>query len=85
MISLKKSSFEVEGDYFLITTEPHDLMSVKEGLQAKGFHIEEATLQMVSKTEMECSKEDRDSNNALIEWIENLDDVDEIFHNMLEE
>ena len=79
------SDFEASEEVFLITTEPHDLMSVKEEMQKKGFHIEEASLQMINKNEIECSEEDKTSNLALIEWIENIDDVDEIYHNMKED
>lgn len=76
------SDFDASDDLFVITSDPHDLIQVKEGLQKKGFHIEEASLQMVPKSEIECSEEDKASNLALIEWIENLEDVDEIYHNM---
>lgn len=79
------SDFESTSDLFIITTEPHDIMAVKDALQHKGFHIEEANLEMIPKSEIECSPEDKQANLALIEWIEDLDDVDQVYHNMKED
>ena len=37
---------------------------------------------MIPKTLIECSKEDLEKNMALIEWLEELDDVDSVYHNI---
>ncbi len=29
-----------------------------------------------------CDPENQEKNQALIEWLENIDDVDEVYHNM---
>jgi transcriptional/translational regulatory protein YebC/TACO1 len=41
-----------------------------------------AELAMVPKTWVEVSDEDANANIALIEYLEGLDDVDAVFHNM---
>lgn len=74
--------FSVEDDTFLITTPVEAFVSVKEALEKAGIKCEEAELAMVPKTWMEVNDQDADSNIALIEWLENLDDVDAVYHNM---
>ena len=74
--------FEVEDEFYIITTDPSDLYSVKDALNEAGIETEEATLDMIPKVYVDCSEEDQKANLALIEWIEELDDVDEVYHNM---
>jgi len=51
-------------------------------LDAIKAQVEEANLEMIPKVYVECNEEDRKANEALIEWLEALDDVDAIYHNM---
>ena len=51
-------------------------------LDKAGIKCEEAELAMVPKSLVETSDEDANSNIALIEYIESLDDVDTVYHNM---
>lgn len=74
--------FESENEVFIITTPPDLLYQVKEKLDTLKFPIAEATLEMIPKVYVECSPEDAKANFELIEWIENLDDVDAVYHNM---
>ncbi len=74
--------FEVAGDYFVITTDPTLMLTVKEAVNHLGFKCDEASLEMVPKVYVECDEEAMKSNLALIEWIEALEDVDAIYHNM---
>lgn len=74
--------FELSDDQYMITTDPSELISVKEKLKESGYEIQEASLQLIPKNSIECSKEDYEANMALIEWLEELDDVDAVFHNM---
>ena len=37
---------------------------------------------MLPKTLIECDEETIQSNLALIEWLEELDDVDAVYHNI---
>ncbi|MBS4163693.1 putative transcriptional regulatory protein [Candidatus Protochlamydia amoebophila] len=74
--------FEVDNDVFIITTDPSHLYSVKDAINHLGFACEEAELEMIPKTYVECSVETAKDNLALIEWLEELEDVDAVYHNM---
>lgn len=74
--------FESAEDMYIITTDPTDLYTVKEAIQKLGFECDEASLEMIPKTMVECDEETEKSNQALIDWLENLDDVDAVYHNM---
>ena len=67
---------------FVITTNPEDLFQIKEALESKGYKIEESSLELIAKTFVQCNEEDKEKNIALIDYIEDLDDIDEVFHNM---
>jgi YebC/PmpR family DNA-binding regulatory protein len=77
--------FEAEGDSFFITTDPSDLYAVKEAIVALGITPEESSLEMVPKTLVDCNEEAMQANQALIEWLEEIDDVDAVYHNMNED
>lgn len=74
--------FVPEDESYLVTTPIEAFHSVKEALEAKGIKMEEAELAMVPKNWVEVNDQDADANIALIEWLENLDDVDAVHHNM---
>jgi YebC/PmpR family DNA-binding regulatory protein len=74
--------FELAGDKYLITTNPQELFQVKEILAEKKYLVEEAALEMVPKSNVEVDEEAAKANFELIEWLENLDDVDAVYHNM---
>ncbi|HSX04728.1 MAG TPA: YebC/PmpR family DNA-binding transcriptional regulator [Rhabdochlamydiaceae bacterium] len=74
--------FETAGDLFLITTAPDELFQVKEKLASLGYPIEAAELEMIPKNVVECDPETVKANLELIDWLENLDDVDAVYHNM---
>jgi YebC/PmpR family DNA-binding regulatory protein len=76
------SDFTDSESYYEVITEPTELYLVKEKLDAEKYSIEETLLEMLPKTLIECDEKTIQSNFALIEWIEELDDVDAIFHNM---
>jgi YebC/PmpR family DNA-binding regulatory protein len=74
--------FEVEDEFYMITTPPDQLFQVKEAIEKMGIHTELAELQHIPKNWIECSLEDQKANLELIEWLEALDDVDAVYHNM---
>ncbi len=74
--------FETLEDRFLITTTAENLGKLKEVIETNQIICDGATLEMIPKNLVECSKEDMDANFKLIEWLENLEDVDEVYHNM---
>jgi YebC/PmpR family DNA-binding regulatory protein len=74
--------FEVAEEAYIVTTPPDGLFQVKEKIDEMGIPVEEAELEMIPKTYVECNEEDAKANLALIEWLEDLDDVDAVYHNM---
>lgn len=74
--------FDQTEDVYIVTTDVSDLFAVKDAIEKLGFECDEATLEMIPKTLIECSVEDMDKNQALIEWLENIDDVDTVYHNI---
>ncbi len=75
-------NFSSDEEGYLITTSVEDFLKVKEALTQAAIKIEEAELAMVPKIWVEVSDTDADANIALIEWLEKLDDVDAVYHNM---
>lgn len=75
--------FEADEDVFIITTDPADMLQVKEALQNAGYKIELAEVSMLPKVEVEVNEENQKANQALIDWLEELEDVDSVWHNML--
>ena len=71
-----------EDDVYKVITPVEAFYKVKEAIEAAGGKCEEAELAMVPKTWVETSDENADLNIALIEWLEKLDDVDAVYHNM---
>ncbi|MBS0628145.1 MAG: YebC/PmpR family DNA-binding transcriptional regulator [Verrucomicrobia bacterium] len=74
--------FEEVEDGYVVTTPPELLYQVKEKLDQLGAVCEEANLERIPKVYIDCSQEDRQANEALIDWLEALDDVDAVYHNM---
>ena len=74
--------FDSEGDLFIITTDVVSLNQVKEAVEKLGFKVDEASLEMIPKVWVECDAENVKNNLALIDWLEALDDVDAVYHNM---
>ncbi len=74
--------FETVDDSFFITTPPERLFQVKEKLEQMGVPCDEAELQMIPKSTIDCDSEAQKLNLELIDYLENLDDVDVVYHNM---
>ena len=76
--------FEAIEEGYVITTPPELLYEVKEKLAVHKVACEEVSLEMIPKVYVECSEETLKANEALIEWLEALDDVDAVYHNVKE-
>lgn len=71
-----------DGSSFEVTSAPEALRSVREAIEAAGFPIESAELTMLPKTTVELSDEAvARTVIKLIEALEDLDDVQEVFAN----
>ncbi len=74
--------FEAIDEGYIVTTAPERLYQVKESLESSGVKCTEASLEMIPKNYIVCDAEAAKANQELIDWIEALDDVDTVYHNM---
>ncbi len=74
--------FDVTDEGFIVVTPPEMLYDVKEKLETSGVVVQEESLEMIPKTTVECDQDTKEINQALIDFLENLDAVDAVFHNM---
>ena len=74
--------FEAADEVYYITTPPELLFQVKEKIEELGIKCDESSLEMIPKTTIECSERDMAKNLALVEWLEGIDDVDSVYHNL---
>jgi YebC/PmpR family DNA-binding regulatory protein len=70
-----------EGGFWMVATAPGSFQAVKESLERAGLKIEEAQLAMVPSTRVEVRGEDARRVLALIEAVEDLDDVQKVYAN----
>lgn len=77
--------FQAEGDVYEITTAPEDFSKVRELLEKNNLTFLEAGIQMVPATYIKLDEKGCQKMENLIERLEDLDDVIEVFHNWEEE
>jgi len=73
---------EIGDEYLEIYTEPGDLNWVRESLTKQGLTVEEAELAMVAKTSLTLSDKETLQAMSLIEALEELDDVQQVYSNL---
>ena len=78
-------NFEADEEIYEITTTPEDFSAVRETLEAKGIEFLDADVKMVPQNYMSLDAEGARKMNLIIEKMEELDDVQEIWHNWDEE
>lgn len=66
-----------------IYTAPNDLGMVREALEAKGVQMLSAEVDMIPENEIEVEEKHISSIQKLIDKLEELDDVQQVFHNAL--
>ena len=71
---------EEDGSIEVYTT-PNDFGTVLDGLEAVGFKAESAEVTMIPSTEAELDAETAPKLMRLIDMLEDLDDVQEVYHN----
>jgi len=76
------SDFKADESVFEIYTEPDDLYAVREALEAAGYKIESAELDKVPTSYITLeSEDDIKYMNGLLDYLEEDDDVQDVFHN----
>jgi len=64
-----------------ISTAPTDLYAVSEGLTSRGFTVVNASLTMLPSNTVSVAGADADKLMTLIEYLEDLDDVQNVYSN----
>lgn len=73
--------FQTSEEIYEITTEPSDFSTVREKLEEAGLGFLEAEVQMVPTTTVTLDEKGQEKMERLIERLEDLDDVSNIYHN----
>ena len=86
VIEVGAENFESDEEFYEITTTPEDFSTVREYLENKGITYLEAEVKMVPQNYMTIDDEDGKKKMGLIvEKLEEVDDVQEMWHNWDEE
>ena len=73
--------FQTSEEIYEITTEPSDFSTVREKLEEAGLGFLEAEVQMVPTTTVTLDEKGQEKMERLIDNLEDLDDVSNIYHN----
>ena len=73
--------FEAEEEYYQITTEPSQFSEVREKLEKEGLTFAQAEVQMIPSTYVTLDENSAEKMQRLIDRLEELDDVSEVYHN----
>ena len=73
--------FGSEGEVYEITTQPSDFSAVREKLEEAGLAFLEAEVQMVPTTTVNLDEKGQEKMERLIERLDELDDVMNVYHN----
>ena len=74
--------YEDAGDEWIVWTNPGDLMAVSKALTAQGIEVKGSELTMVPTTPTEVSGADAKKVQRLVDRLEELDDVQDVYHTM---
>ena len=74
--------FITEDDAFIVYTSVADFSSVRKNLEGKNLNFFEAQVKMVPQNKITLSDEDLVKFNKLIDALEDLDDVQNVYHNV---
>lgn len=78
-------NFESDDEFYEITSAPEDFSNVREYLEGKGIEFVEAEVKMIPQNYMSLADDAARKMGLIIEKLEELDDVQEIYHNWDEE
>ena len=73
--------FEASEEIYEVTTEPSDFTAVREKLEESGLSFLEAEVQMVPTTTVVLDEAGQEKMERLIDRLEELDDVMNVYHN----
>ena len=73
--------FEAVHDEFIITTDPADIMSVRNAIENKGYFVESSKVEMLPKNLHKINDEKTEKAISLLNEIEDHDDIKSIYTN----
>lgn len=84
MMCLEANADDVidEGDEYEIITSPSNFNEVRDNLQAQGLNFENAEVTLVPQTLIDLKPEQQSTFIKMIDMLEELDDVQEVYHNV---
>ena len=85
VIEAGAENFEADEEIYEITTAPADFTAVREYLEGKGITYLEAELKMIPQNYVKLDAESARKMNLIIDNLEDLDDVQAVWHNWDEE
>ncbi|MGO1401270.1 MAG: YebC/PmpR family DNA-binding transcriptional regulator [Flaviflexus sp.] len=71
-----------EGETYEIVSEPNDVVAVRTALQEAGYDYDSAEVQFVPSMKVEVNKEDAEKVMKVIDAVEDLDDVQNVYSNV---
>ena len=74
-------NFEAAEEYYEITTSPDDFSNTREELEKNGLEFEQAEITLIPSTYVTLDEEKARKMQLLIDHLDDLDDVLEVYHN----
>ena len=71
-----------DGDVFQIITSPSDFAKVKEALEGQGLNFISAEVTMIPQSTIDLSESQFSTFEKLLDTLEDLDDVQDVYHNV---
>ena len=71
-----------DDDVVQVITEPNAHVQMEEALTKKGYNVVSANTELVPDNYVDLSEEQLAKFNRMIDALEDLDDVQEVFHNV---
>lgn len=81
VLEVGAEDFEVDDDYYEIVTEPKSFDEVRDELDKNGVKFDSAELRMIPQNYSKLDEEAAKKMEILIEKLEELDDVQNVYHN----
>ena len=81
VIDAGAEDFEAVHDAFIITTDPADIMSVRNAIENKGYFVESSKVEMLPKNLHKINDENSEKAISLLNEIEDHDDIKSIYTN----
>ena len=76
------NDIEDAGDEWVVSTDPSDLMAVKKALEAEGIQVKGAELTMEPTTPTSLSVADAKKVMRLVDKLEELEDLQNVYHTL---